>query len=84
MNRISGARAAAFWYDPASGESTSIGTFGTQGTMDFESPGDAQVLVLDDASRALPAPGAHDVSFRGIRPAPRAPHRSIHGVFPLR
>ena len=73
MGRLSGARATAYWYDPATGVATSLGTFGTRGEVDFVSPGDARVLVLDDASRGLPVPGSRDAAFRGSRPERRTP-----------
>jgi len=73
LNRLSGARATGYWYDPETGQATSLGVFGTSGLMDFVSPGDARVLVLDDASRGLPVPGSRDAAFRGTRPSRRTP-----------
>jgi len=73
LGRLSGARATGYWYDPATGVATFLGSFGTQGEVDFVSPGDARVLVLDDASRALPVPGSRDAAFRGTRPSRRTP-----------
>ena len=72
LRRLTGARATAYWYDPETGVATSIGTFVTQGPLDFVSPGDAQVLVLDDAARQFPVPGLRDFQLRP-RPSLREP-----------
>jgi len=48
---------------------TPIGTFSTTGTREFTSVGDAQALVLDDASLGFPAPGSSDAVFEGYPPA---------------
>jgi hypothetical protein len=79
MSRLTGARATAYWYDPATGVATSVGTFVTQGPMSFVSPGDARVLVLDDAAQAFPAPGSRDIQQRR-RPSLREP-RPLRGFF---
>lgn len=73
LGKVSGVRALAYWYDTFTGVATSIGTYPTAGLVDFVSPSDANVLVLDDASRGLPAPGSHDAVFRGARPERRTP-----------
>jgi hypothetical protein len=65
MSQISGPRATAYWYDPLAGAATLVGTFGTSGSREFVSPGDAQVLVLDNATFRLPAPGSGDAVFVG-------------------
>jgi len=58
MNKISGAQARAWWYDPRAGQATPAGTFPTSGMREFTPPSDGDwVLVLDDASRKLPPPG---------------------------
>jgi hypothetical protein len=58
MTKVGGSQAQAWWYDPATGTSTSIGTFATSGTKDFEPPAAHDwVLVLDDASKGFGAPG---------------------------
>lgn len=58
MSKISGTTAAAWWFNPRSGEATSVGKFATHGKKQFSPPGEGDwVLVLDDASRNLPAPG---------------------------
>ena len=59
LTRLSGSQAKAWWYNPASGISTSIGTFANSGPHTFTPPGSGDwVLLLDDASRNLPAPGS--------------------------
>ncbi|HTE18763.1 MAG TPA: glycoside hydrolase family 140 protein [Armatimonadota bacterium] len=61
MGKISGETAAAHWYDPRTGQASSIGSFPTDGTREFvppsNGPGNDWVLVLDDARRKFPAPG---------------------------
>jgi hypothetical protein len=58
MNKIAGKAARAWWFNPRTGESNSAGEFPTSGKKKFTPPGDGDwVLVLDDASRNLPAPG---------------------------
>ncbi len=58
MSKLSGAMAAAWWFNTRSGEATSGGKFSTSGKRQFTPPGEGDwVLVLDDASRNLPAPG---------------------------
>jgi hypothetical protein len=58
LTAISGSQAKAWWYDPTSGQATAIGTYPAQGTMSFTpSTTRSWVLVIDDASLNLPAPG---------------------------
>jgi hypothetical protein len=58
MGKVSGKQAAAWWFDPRTGKSTAIGHFPTSGKKAFRPPADGDwVLVLDDASRKLSAPG---------------------------
>ena len=58
MTKVSGASANAWWFNPRTGAATLIGTFATTGQRAFDAPaGGDSVLVLDDASLALPAPG---------------------------
>jgi len=78
LRRLTGARATAYWYDPEAGVATLIGTFVTQGPMNFVSPGDAQVLVLDDAARQFPVPGLRDFQLRP-RPSLREPRTMRDG-----
>ncbi len=51
MGKIEGAEVKASWFNPRNGESTSIGTFHNNGTLNFDPPGDPKdgndwVLVL--------------------------------------
>ncbi len=80
MTKVSGAYATAFWYDPAAGVVTRIGTYGTKGTRSFTSPGTALALVIDDASLGFKTPGSSDAVYgtpaRSNKPRPRpSPHR---------
>jgi hypothetical protein len=58
MTKVSGTRANAFWFDPATGQASSAATAPTTGTRVFTppSPGD-WVLVLDDAALGRRPPG---------------------------
>jgi Protein of unknown function (DUF4038)/Putative collagen-binding domain of a collagenase/Bacterial Ig-like domain (group 2) len=52
-----GSSMTAWWYNPATGVSTSGGTYPTTVTHDFIPPGNGDwVLVIDNASLNLPAP----------------------------
>jgi hypothetical protein len=59
MRQISGGTAQGWWYDPRTGESTLVGRYPTtSGYRTFTLPdGNDWVLVLDDASKNLAAPG---------------------------
>ena len=59
LSRISGAKAKAWWFDPRTGKASAAGEFPTTGSRDFAPPSEGDwVLVLDDAGRQMPAPGA--------------------------
>lgn len=62
LEKLSGARVTAWWFNPRTGQSTRIGEFEKQGEREFvpPEPGEASdwVLVLDDASRSFPPPGS--------------------------
>jgi len=59
MSTIAGRAARAWWFNPTNGEATSIGSFATSGLREFRPPSAADwVLVLDDATFNLPAPGS--------------------------
>jgi len=65
MSKIasSSSTAKAWWYNPQTGAATLIGTFPNSGTQNFTAPdGNDWVLVIDDASANLPAPGSGTVS----------------------
>ena len=58
LTKVSGTQAKAWWYNPVSGQSTLIGSFPTTGSKIFTPPtNDDWLLVIDDASLNLPAPG---------------------------
>jgi hypothetical protein len=58
LAKLAKGRANAWWFDPRSGEAAAAGTFVTEGTKQFTPPAEGDwVLVLDDASKQLPAPG---------------------------
>lgn len=62
MDKISGKKAKAWWFDPRTGKAQSIGTFDCEGERQFMPPDKGEfldwVLVLDDAARKFPAPGS--------------------------
>ena len=62
MDKITGARVKAFWFNPRDGRAAAIGEFPNTGTKEFTPPdyGEALdwVLVLDDATKNFLAPGA--------------------------
>lgn len=62
MDKISGAKAKAWWYDPRTGKAKEIGTFPCSGERQFmpPEPGEALdwVLVLDDAAKRFGPPGS--------------------------
>jgi len=61
LDRLSGERVRASWFDPRDGTSAAIGTFPRAGKKEFRPPSQGKghdwVLVLDDASRDFPQPG---------------------------
>ncbi len=60
MTAIKGPKVTAWWFNPRTGEATSIGTF-ANGERDFTPPDRGEmldwVLVLDDASKGYRTPG---------------------------
>lgn len=59
MGRISGKQARCWWYDPARGKASHIGTIQTSGRHIFAPVSDEDwVLVIDNASLNYPPPGA--------------------------
>lgn len=63
MQKISGQKVRAWWYDPRTGKAREIGSFDNKGIRDFDPPGEPApgndwVLVLDDASKSFGTPGA--------------------------
>lgn len=60
MSKLSGKSAKAWWYNPRTGKSQGAGELATNGKHRFTPPGEGDwLLVLDDASRGLAAPGEH-------------------------
>ncbi len=61
MNKISGEKVKASWYNPRTGNSEAIGEFPNTATHEFRPPssgyGQDWVLVLDDGGKIFPAPG---------------------------
>jgi hypothetical protein len=73
MSAIRGARVEAWWFNPRDGKATPIGEFASGGERSFTPPDPGEpldwVLVLDDAARGYPPPGAASsrASPRGLR-----------------
>lgn len=61
MDKISGGKVKAFWYDPRNGKTITIGEFPNSGTQSFTPPssgiGNDWVLVLDDGTKGFLIPG---------------------------
>ena len=61
MDKIAGPSVKAWWFNPRDGKAHEIGRFPNTGEQEFLSPDPGEgldwVLVLDDAAKALPAPG---------------------------
>jgi len=62
MDVIKGGKVEAWWFNPRDGRATAIGTFENKGVREFTPPDKGEmidwVLVLDDAAKNYPAPGA--------------------------
>lgn len=60
--KLSGSRIRAYWYNPREGRASLLGEYDNTGAMEFVPPlagrGNDWVLVLDDADRDFPEPGA--------------------------
>lgn len=58
MTKVAGTTARAWWFNPATGVATLIADYATSGNRSFAPPAAGEwVLVVDDASLGLPAPG---------------------------
>lgn len=72
MDKVSGSKVKAWWFNPRNGEAAAIGTFPNTGEREFVSPdrGEALdwVLVLDDASKNFPPPGQSKGKNKPIQP----------------
>lgn len=66
MDKISGNRVKAWWFNPRNGSATLIGEFANTGEREFAPPDPGEhldwVLVLDDASKGYPPPGSRGAS----------------------
>ena len=62
MDKISGAKVKAWWFNPRDGSAKLIGEFPDTGEREFLSPDPGEqidwVLVLDDAAKGFPTPGS--------------------------
>jgi hypothetical protein len=63
LGKISGDRVVAWWFDPRTGQATRIGEYPNAGVRTFTPPGtpgrdNDWILVLDDANKGYPPPGA--------------------------
>ena len=60
--KISGSEVLAYWFDPRTGKIESIGKFAKKDKLEFTPPssgyGNDWVLIIDDATKKYPAPGA--------------------------
>lgn len=61
LNKISGKKTLAYWFNPGNGHAKKIGAYKNTGVMKFTPPsqgrGSDWVLVLDDLSKKYPTPG---------------------------
>ncbi len=61
MDKITGPRVKAWWFNPRDGKASAIGEFPNTGEREFTPPDKGEqidwVLVLDDVTKAYPVPG---------------------------
>lgn len=58
MTKLPNSQTKAWWFDPRTGRATLAGTYPAEGVRQFTPPGQGDwVLVLDDATKRLDAPG---------------------------
>jgi|GEM_PF-906741 len=61
MDKITGPKVKAWWFNPRDGKATAIGEFPNTGEREFTPPDLGEqldwVLVLDDAAKHFPVPG---------------------------
>jgi hypothetical protein len=66
MGKLSGARIKGWWFNPRDGSAVAIGEFTNSGEQAFSPPNPGEfldwALVLDDASKNYPPPGATKAS----------------------
>jgi hypothetical protein len=62
MDRITGPKVKAWWFNPRDGKAKEIGTFENKGEREFAPPDYGEmldwILVLDDAGKKYPVPGS--------------------------
>jgi len=62
LDKITGVKVKAWWFDPRNGKAEAIGTFANQGEREFTPPDPGEmrdwILVLDDESKSFAAPGS--------------------------
>jgi Protein of unknown function (DUF4038)/Putative collagen-binding domain of a collagenase len=62
MDKISGAKVKAWWFNPRAGKATLVGEFPNTGEREFNPPTKGEnldwVLVLDNAAKNFPPPGS--------------------------
>jgi hypothetical protein len=62
MDKIGGAKVKAWWFNPRDGKATPAGEFPNAGEREFTPPMKGEnldwALVLDDAAKNFPPPGA--------------------------
>ena len=62
MDKITGAKVKAWWFNPRDGQAAAIGEFANTGEREFTPPDKGEmldwVLVLDDVAKNYPVPGA--------------------------
>lgn len=65
MDKISGSKVKAWWFNPRDGKATIIGEFANAGVRQFTPPDEGEmldwVLVLDDATKKFPPPGTSNL-----------------------
>jgi hypothetical protein len=61
MDKITGDKVKAWWFNPRTGKATAIGEFPNTGEREFVSPDKGElldwILVLDDTTKNFPPPG---------------------------
>ena len=66
MEKITGAKVKAWWFNPRDGKAKAFGSYSNQGEREFTPPDAGEmldwVLVLDDAAKGFPAPGSRNVN----------------------
>jgi hypothetical protein len=61
MDKVTGSKVKAWWFNPRDGKATAIGSFDNKGEREFTPPDKGEmldwVLVLDDETKKFTAPG---------------------------